>query len=149
MMATVVGGTHPTGMHSCKIYFCPQMIFLRRLCFYTCLSVILFMGACVAGGMHSRETCMVGGMCGSVWQECVVGMCGRGGMHGRGHAWQGSIHGKGCVWWGCAWQSGMYGRGHAWQGACMVGGMCGRGACVAGEHAWQGVCMAGGHVWWG
>ena len=36
------------------------------------------------------------------------GMHDRGGVHGRGHAWQGGVHG----------------RGHAWQrGACMVGGM--------------------------
>ena len=46
---------------------------------------------------------------------------------------------------------GVHGRGHAWQGVCMVGegGMCGGGACVAGGHAWQGACMAGGHAWQG
>ena len=27
---------------------------------------------------------------------------------------------------------GMHGRGHAWQGACMAGGVHGRGACVVG-----------------
>ena len=50
------------------------------------------------------------------------------GMHGR----VGAIHGKG----------GIHGRGHAWQGASMVGwghawqeGMHGRGLCVAGETA--------------
>ena len=40
-----------------------------------------------------------------------------GGMHGRGHVWQG---------WGCAWQGGVHDTGaHAWRG----------GACVAGEMA--------------
>ena len=45
-----------------------------------------------------------------------------------GHAWTGGMRGGG----------GMHGRGHAWQGACMAGGVCGReggrawqGACVA------------------
>ena len=75
---------------------------LRRLCFYTCLSVILF-----TGGM------------GHAWQEgwgCVW----QGGMHGGGHAWQGR------AWSGHAWQAGgMHGRG------CMVGGMHIRGACMA------------------
>ena len=58
-----------------------------------------------------------------------------GGMHGRGHEWQGA-----CM------AGGMHGRGHAWQGACMAGGMNGgvrgtgvrdrgRGACMAGEMA--------------
>ena len=86
---------------------------------------------------------MAGGMCGSVWQECVVGMCGRGacmagGMHGRGacmtggHAQPGDMRGKGarvargvCMAKGCAWQEGMHGggvvcmaRGHAWPGLC-------------------------------
>ena len=45
------------------------------------------------------------------------GMCGRGCMHARGHAWQGG---------------GMYGR------VCVVGGVCGRG---------PGVCVAGGGVY--
>ena len=40
------GGMHPTGMHSC---YHPQTN-LRRLCFYTCLSVILFTG--VPGQVH-------------------------------------------------------------------------------------------------
>ena len=46
----------------------------------------------------------------------------RGGMHGRGHAWQGAC---------------MAGECTCMEGACMVGGMHGGGACVAG---W--VCMA-------
>ena len=59
-----------------------------------------------------------------------------GGMHGRGHVWQGP-----CVAGGHAWQGGMHGRGHTWQGVCMTGGC-----------EWQGVCMAGGmhgrgHAW--
>ena len=34
--ATEVGGTHPTGMHT---YLLPSATKLRRVCFYTCLSV--------------------------------------------------------------------------------------------------------------
>ena len=63
-------------------------------------------GACVVGGMYGR---------------------GGGGVHGRGHTWQG------CV---C-------GRGHVWQGGMHGGG----GASVAGVCEWQGICMAG--VGWG
>ena len=82
-------------------------------------------GVCVwQGGVHSRGACMAGG------------------MHGRGHAWQ-----------GCAWQGrvacmagGMHGVRHAWQGACMAGGMCG-GRCVwkGGMHG--GMHGKGGHAW--
>ena len=79
-------------------------------------------------------------------------MAEKGGVHGRGCAWQGGMHGGGHVGQG----------GHVWWGACMVGvcvwqgGMCGRGASMAGGcvwqgghvwqrgHAWQGACMAGG-----
>ena len=77
---------------------------LRRLCFYTCLSVILFTGGgCVVGGMHGRGV-HGGGMCGG-GGVCVAGAC--------------MVR--------CAWQGGMRGRGHAWQW-----GMCGRGhACHA------------------
>ena len=59
-----------------------------------------------------------------------------GGMHSRGHAWQGT-----CV------------AGEAWQGACMAGGMCGKGvymagACMCGMGCvWQGACVARGCVW--
>ena len=54
--------------------------------------MVCMTGVCMAGGMHSR---------GHVWQ----GACMVGGMHGRGiHdrrcAWQGSMHGSGHVWWG-------------------------------------------------
>ena len=70
-------------------------------------------GACVAGrayiaGGHAWwVACMDGeGACmswGHAWQR----VCMAGGVHGRGHAWQGSMCGGGC----------------AWQGACMaVGG---------------------------
>ena len=50
-----------------------------------------------------------------------VGACVAGGVHGRGHMWQGDMCGRGA----------MCGRGHVWQG-CHVwwGAMCGRGcAC--------------------
>ena len=62
-----------------------------------------------------------------------------GGMHGRGHAWQG-VH---------AWQGGMHGRGCAWQGACMAGGHAWQRGVHGTRHAWQGACMAGGHAWQG
>ena len=48
-----------------------------------------------------------------------------GGMHGRGHAWQG--------------QGGMHGGG-----ACMAGDECDGGHVWQGGHAWQGTCMARG-----
>ena len=65
---------------------------LRRLCFYTCLSVILFTdGGGVRGrGWHAWQgACMVGGgMCGS--GGCVAGgVC----MAG-GHAWWGGVRGR-------------------------------------------------------
>ena len=50
------------------------------------------------------------GVC--VWQVGVHGrgdMCGRGGMHGGGHVWQGACMVGGHAWWG--W--GMCGRGCA------------------------------------
>ena len=56
-----------------------------------------------------------------------------GGMHGRGHAWQG----------GC-------GRGHAWQGGmCGRGDVHGRGVWMAGGHTWQEGMHGGGHAWQG
>ena len=60
----------------------------------------------LGGGVHGREACMAEGR-GHAWQrgacmaeggmhgrECVVGACvaGGGGVHGRGHAWQGVWH---------------------------------------------------------
>ena len=60
-----------------------------------------------------------------------------GGMHGRGHAWQGAcvaggggMHGRGCAWQGAHVAGGMHGRGHAWQGRMRV-----EGACMTGETA--------------
>ena len=60
---------------------------LRRLCFYTCVSLhrgyvwqgAYVMGACVVGDMHGGGQ---GGMHGGEG-------CGLGGMCGRGHVWQG------------------------------------------------------------
>ena len=57
------------------------------------------------GGMHGMGVHVRG----CAWQG---GMCGR-----AGHVWQGSMHGKG----------GMHGRGHAWQGASMAGVCVARG----------------------
>ena len=68
---------------------------LRRLCFYTCVSV------------HRAD---VRGRGGHAWQ--------------RGHVWRG-VYGRGCAWWrgacvaGACMAGGIHGRGHAWQGgAC-------------------------------
>ena len=104
--------------HSCKVITARKQS-LRRLCFYTCLSVNK--GVCVAGG-HAWWGCAAGGE--HLWQGAYM----TGGMHGRGamcsrwgacmageHAWQGSMHGRGCVWQGCVWQGCVCGRGHAWQ----------------------------------
>ena len=46
---------------------------------------------------------------------------------------------------GCTWQGGIHGRGHAWQGVCGMGGACmaGGGMHGGGRHAWWGACMAG------
>ena len=83
----------------------------RRLCFYTCLSVILFTGGrghVWQGGMLGRGCAWQGGVCGrgGVCMACVAG-----GVHGRGH-----------VWWGGTWVAGVcVAGGHAWQGACVAG----------------------------
>ena len=47
-------------------------------------------------------------------------MCGRGAVHGRGHAWQGGMQ---------------------WQGVCVIGAMHGKGI-----HMWKGACVEGGHT---
>ena len=64
------------------------------------------------GGMHGRGACMAGGhaWCGEAYVA--------GGVHSRGHVWQGDMHGR----------LGMCGRG---------GGMHGRGVFLAGGCAWQ------------
>ena len=68
---------------------------LRRLCFYTCLSV--HGGGGEGGGAVHGRGCMHG-------RGVVYG-------RGRGHVWQ-----RGHVWWrGCG------AGGHVWQGACMHG----------------------------
>ena len=91
------------------LYYRPQTKFAKVMFLH--LSVILFTGgACMAGG---------------VWWE---DMRGKGGMHGRGCAWQGGMHGRRVA---CVVGGGMHGRG----------GMHGGGACVAGGHAWQGACV--------
>ena len=116
---------------------------LRRLCFYTCLSVILFTG----GHAWLWGVYMVGG------RVCMVA---GGAMHGYGgHAWLqgacmlvGGVCLWGCVWlWECACLWGVHAcRGHAWLwGVCMV----------VGRHAWLwGACMVvegmrggGGRAW--
>ena len=73
-MATVVDGTHPTGMHSCY--------HLQRS-----WGKVIFSEACVKNSVH------IGDVHGR-------GMHGKGGVHGRGHAWWGGA----CVAGGRAWQ---------------------------------------------
>ena len=51
-----------------------------------------------------------------------------GGVHGRGHAWQGACMAGGVGWGMCG--GGMHCGGHAWHG-----GVCGEGACIAGDMA--------------
>ena len=51
--------------------------------------------------MHGRGACMAGSM------------CGRGACMARGHAGQGGMQGRGCV------AGGVHGRGHVWQGPSM------------------------------
>ena len=99
---------------------------------------VIFSEACVKNSVR-------GGMRGG------RGVRGCGGTCVVGGAWQG-VHGsRACM-------GGVHDRGHVWQGACMAGGMCGRGACVAGGHVWlrgmhgrgcvwQGACVAGGYAW--
>ena len=53
----------------------------------------------MAGGMHGRGHVWQGGC---VWQ---VSMC------GRGVCMAGVVHGRECAWWGHAWWGGMCGRG--------------------------------------
>ena len=124
---------------------------LRRLCFYRCLSFILFTG----GGCAWFYS---GGVCGFIWGACVVlfgghawfysgGMCGfiRGGMHGfirgacmvlfrgacmvlfRGRAWFYSGGMRGFILGGHAWfyLGGVH--GFIWGGmrGFIQGGMCG------------------------
>ena len=88
---------------------------LRRLCFYTCLSFILFTGgACMVawGGMHGCSGGVGRGCCGGHAWLLQGGMCGcsRGGMRGcLGGAWflWGGVH-------GCSWGRAWLLRGHAW-----------------------------------
>ena len=63
---------------------------------------------CPQQGVHGRGACMVG-VCawvcvhGCVWGACMVGACVArgicvvGGMHGRGHVWQGACMAGACV----------------------------------------------------
>ena len=88
------------------------------------------------GGMHGRGTCVAGW--GHVWQAGHMcwgvhdrGACVVGGMHGRGHAWQGSVCGGECI-------GGMHATCHAWQGVCMAEGTCmAEEGCAWWGHAWQ------------
>ena len=96
--------------------------------------------AYVAGGMHGRGHTWQGGMHGGGMQG---GMCG--GVHGRGHVWQGQVWKGVCMAGGHVWQGGMHRRGACMVGACVGGGVHDRGACVAWGHAWQGGVHGGGH----
>ena len=70
MMATAVGGMHPTGMHSCKIYYCPHEVCEGCVFTHVCLSFCswghVWQGACIAGRHAWQVTCVA--VCGrSVW----------------------------------------------------------------------------------
>ena len=120
--------------------FCSGLLFMRRLCFYRCLSFILFTGGCVHGFI--RGGCMVlfmGGMRGFIWGACMVlfrGACvvlfgGRVWFYFGGHAW---FYSGGMVLFG----------GHVW---FYSGGMCGfiqGGVCGFIRGAWF---YLGGHAW--
>ena len=69
----------------------------------------------MVGGMHGRGTCMAGGVHGG------------GGVHGRGHVWQGVCMAGGMSDRGCAWQGAYMARGGGMHG----GGMHGRGGMHA------------------
>ena len=147
-----MGGTHPTGMHSCiplAALGCflggdfpspvhPNNAFVDKLvqdlrglmCDRRCGAYSWFL----PGG---PVACMAWLLGGHVWQRGAW----QGGMHGMvrrggGHAWQGAWqggHGRGtCMVGGHAWQGGVCGQ---------VGGVCGQG----GMHG-QGVCGHGGCV---
>ena len=93
---------------------------LRRLCFYSCVSVH-------RGGMRGCGGCawLQGGGHVWLWED----------VHGCGGGWACVVVG-GCAWlWGACMVGG--------RGCMVVGGMCGCGG------AWlQGACMvAGGHAW--
>ena len=65
------------------------------------------------GGGHALQGCVCG--TGHVWQG--EGMHGRG-VHGRG------VHGRGACMVGACVAGGMHDRGHAWQGVVCVAGAC-------------------------
>ena len=98
----------------------PEKRSLRRLCFCTCLSVILFTG----GGGHAWQW---GREWGNLWQgACMAGGC----------AWQGEhVRGAMCGGRGMRGRGSMCGRG----GVCVAGGMCGRGSMHGRGHVWQGM----------
>ena len=120
------GGTHPTGIQSCYIfmsypspgfywnpYFLPSATKLRRLCFYTCLSVILFTGGVLSQhalqvvSQHALQqrgaipACIAGGIptyiaVGGVIPACIAGgipacLAARGGSAPGGCLLQGGV----------------------------------------------------------
>ena len=74
------------------------------------------------------------------------GMHGKGGLDGRGHAWQGEymagsmcsrgIHGGGA----CVEGGFMHGRGHVWKRAYVAGWYARQGVRTRGRHPWQERC---------
>ena len=99
---------------------------LRRLCFYRCLSFILFTGgACVAGGgVRGRGGCVAGGAC-MAGGACVAGGCvAGGGMCVVLFSWGGV---RGIIRGGRAWfySGGMRGFIRGGMRGFIRGGMCG------------------------
>ena len=73
----------------------------------------------------------------------VGGMCGRGcmagGVHGRGHTWQGACMTGQHALQGYTWQGGSHDMGHAWQEGAYTEGAC----VVKGVHAGEMATEAG------
>ena len=98
----------------------------------------------------------------SIGGACMAEVCMMGAVHDRGEgcAWQGGVHGRGHVWQGACMPGGLHGGGHTCMGMCMGGGarmyggcacmgacMGGRHACLGGRHACLGVVHARGRAW--
>ena len=97
---------------------------LRRLCFYTCLSVILFTEVCIQEGRGSAMRWVY------IW-----------GLHRGGLCIQGCVHsGMGVCIQGVCFQGGLHPKGSASKGVCIQRGLHLGGSASRG----LGVCIQGG-----
>ena len=132
--------THTHWSRSGYCYLLPSATKLRRLCFYTCLSVILFTGggcaipACIAGGIPA---CFVAGgyaipACLAA-RECYPSMpCSRGGLPLGGACSRGVPAPRGVCYWGSACSREGLWRPHRKQTATVADGMH-----PTGMHSWS------------